>query len=85
MVTRMVTRMVMRMRMRMVIEKCGWRKDVDSPHICSCEAGVREAGDVADGGDRPSTLAKGAAADGPCDLGVFFGRGCVDGAASVWD
>jgi hypothetical protein len=40
MLTRMVTRMVMRMVMRMVIEKCGWRKDVDSPHICSCEAGV---------------------------------------------
>ena len=43
------------------------------------EAGVREAGDVADGGDRPSTLAKGAAAGvdqpAPCDMGVFFGRG----------
>jgi hypothetical protein len=68
-------------------------KDDDSPYAHAMQA-VLEAGEVADGGDRPSTLAKGAAAtlshfSGVCIGAILGGRRAlfvsIGSAASVGD
>ena len=60
-------------------QTCGWRTGKTMTRHAHARQAWREAGDVADGGDRPSTLAKGAAAtlshcSGVCIGAILGGR-----------